>query len=309
MKAIYGIGETTYDIVFKKNQPQRAIVGGSVLNTSVSLGRLGLPVHFISSLGNDKIGDLSIGFLIGNGVNIERVNRYIGNSRIALAFMDEKNNAEYQFYNASQSPQLQYPKPTNEDIILFGSTNATQEDGRNELLCFLNQANANKSITIYDPNIRESDKNKLIGVRQKVEENMRFAKILKGSDQDFMRLYETSDAEKIFEKISHFGIKALIVTAGEKPVHLITNEISKSYPINPIKTVSTIGAGDNFTAGTITGFCKHNVNFQSIDLLSELQWNDIIDIGISFASEVCKSDDNYISTNFASTLNEQFLKI
>ena len=45
MRKIIGIGETILDIIFKNGQPTKALPGGSVFNTMVSLGRLGIPVH------------------------------------------------------------------------------------------------------------------------------------------------------------------------------------------------------------------------------------------------------------------------
>jgi fructokinase len=308
MRNIYTVGETTYDIIFRNNQPKHAVIGGSALNTSVSLGRLGFPVHFISRLGNDKIGNFSIRFLIDNGVQIENIVRFDGNSRISFAFMDNENNAEYQFYQASQSPSLQFPEPTDEDIISLGSTMAIQKEGRKELIQFLTKAVENNSLTIYDPNIRQTGEKELTGIRKKVEENLLLTKILKGSEQDFQRLYGTSDAGEIFLKVNEYGIKALIITAGVKPIQLITNEFSKSYPVEAIRPVSTIGAGDNFTAGIITGFYKHHVTVENINTLAEDSWDDIINIGNAFAFEVCKSEFNYISQEFATWFSECFLK-
>lgn len=39
---IIGIGETVFDILFKNNQPQKAVPGGSTFNSIVSLGRAGM---------------------------------------------------------------------------------------------------------------------------------------------------------------------------------------------------------------------------------------------------------------------------
>jgi len=39
---VIGIGETVLDILFKDNQPQKAIPGGSAFNSIVSLGRAGV---------------------------------------------------------------------------------------------------------------------------------------------------------------------------------------------------------------------------------------------------------------------------
>ena len=43
MRKVIGIGETVLDIIFKNNQPQRAVPGGSAFNAIISLGRAGVP--------------------------------------------------------------------------------------------------------------------------------------------------------------------------------------------------------------------------------------------------------------------------
>ena len=54
MRKVFGIGETILDIIFRNDQPQKAVPGGSVFNGLISLGRLNVPVSFISELGNDR---------------------------------------------------------------------------------------------------------------------------------------------------------------------------------------------------------------------------------------------------------------
>jgi fructokinase len=300
MRKIYAIGETTYDIVFRNNQPIRGVVGGSTLNSAVSLGRLQLPVYFLSRFGNDYIGDLSAKFLSENGVDCRFISRFEGQSRIALAFLDENNNASYQFYQGNKTPRLTFPKATKNDIILFGSLNAIKTKGRKELLNFLNKSSRENAFIIYDPNIRNFNENEREEIITKVEENSSFSTIVKGSTQDFMRLYGTSDATVLFSKFSILGIKALIITDGDKPTILKTNHIKKSYPVEPIEAISTIGAGDNFTAGIIFGLWKNKLLAEDLDSADECWWDEIIGFGNRFAVEVCKSQDNYISKEFVS---------
>ena len=50
MRKIIGIGETILDIIFKNGQPTKALPGGSVFNTMVSLGRLGTSIGTIWAL-------------------------------------------------------------------------------------------------------------------------------------------------------------------------------------------------------------------------------------------------------------------
>jgi fructokinase len=295
MRRIFAIGETTYDIVFRNNRPCGGSVGGSVLNSAVSLGRLKLPVFFLSRFGNDYIGDLSAKFLTENGIDCRYVVRFDGQSRIALAFLDENNNASYQFYQGNKTPRLIYPQVTGEDLIIFGSLNAIKDKGRKELIKFLSEAAEKKTIVMYDPNIRNFSQEERLEVIRKVEENCSMSTILKGSKEDFERLYERADADFLFSKFTGSGLKILMITNGDKPVVLKTANFEKSYPVQEVNVVSAIGAGDNFNAGVIYGLWKNSVMKDHLDHLDENTWDEIIGYGIRFSSEVCSSEENYIS--------------
>ena len=58
MRNIFAIGESLLDIIFSDGLPNSAKAGGSMLNSVVSLGRIGLPVHFITEYGLDSPGKL-----------------------------------------------------------------------------------------------------------------------------------------------------------------------------------------------------------------------------------------------------------
>lgn len=302
MARIFTTGETTFDIVFKNNQPHRAIIGGSALNTSVSLGRLGLPVNFISRISEDHTGEMSMKFLSDNHVNVESIVRYDGKSRLSIAFLDSDNNAEYQFYNPETLPSLIYPEVKSDDYILFGSSNAIMNEGRDNLICFLEKANKENVIVIYDPNVRKSD----AYIKEKVEMNMKYASIIKASVQDFVNLYNISDGELIWKKVNELGVDTLILTDGEKPVSVFSYDLKKKYEIQAIETVSTIGAGDNFSAGLLAGFYYGNIKRKNIKFLKEKQWDKIINLSISFSSEVCRSEMNYISEEYAKEISFRF---
>src|ERR1035438_659703 len=86
-RKVFAVGETVWDIIFKNGTPLTARAGGSMLNTSVSLGRCGIPVSFISEIGNDEPGRHIFNFLSGNKVSTDYVQRYSdGKTAIALAF-------------------------------------------------------------------------------------------------------------------------------------------------------------------------------------------------------------------------------
>ena len=88
MRKVIGIGETILDIIFENGQPQRAVVGGSVLNGMVSLSRLGVPVTFISETGDDRVGDIICDFMHENGMTTDYVARFHERkSPVSLAFL------------------------------------------------------------------------------------------------------------------------------------------------------------------------------------------------------------------------------
>jgi Sugar kinases, ribokinase family len=76
MRKVIGIGETILDIIFKENQPYKAVPGGSVFNGLISLSRLDIPVSFISEIGNDHVGDIIADFLKENKISTDYVDRF-----------------------------------------------------------------------------------------------------------------------------------------------------------------------------------------------------------------------------------------
>ena len=51
--------------------------------------------------------------------------------------------------------------------------------------------------------------------------------------------------------------------------------------------------------GIIFGLLKHNVRYEDLDTMDEATWDQVIQYGIEFAAEVCKSFNNSVSKEFA----------
>ena len=159
MRKVIGIGETVLDIIFKANKPHTAVPGGSVFNGLVSLGRLGVPVSFISELGNDRVGDIIRAFMEDNNISTELVDCFPdGKSPISLAFLDGENNANYIFYKDYPKQRLDVPLPTinPDDILIFGSYYSLNPALRDRMVEFLDYAKERKAILYYDPNFRKA---------------------------------------------------------------------------------------------------------------------------------------------------------
>lgn len=297
MRKVYGIGEALLDIIFKNDQPIGAVAGGSTLNSIVSLGRMKHNVYLISETGNDRIGDTIDRFLISNGVSDQYLFRRDGTrSPIALAFLNEKNDAEYEIfkdYSAQTLSGAQPPFQTN-DIIMFGSFFSLNPSVRTQLVKYLKAARASGAIIIYDPNYRNHHAHKTNGLLKIIEENFSLAHIVRGSNEDFNNIYGLENEASMADKVSEF-CPNVIVTANSKGVYLHAGKCRHWLPTPEITPVSTIGAGDNFNAGLIHGILSTGVLTATINNLNLNHWKRILAPAVAFASDVCCSLENYIS--------------
>jgi fructokinase len=302
MRMIYGIGETVYDIIFKDGVPQAAKPGGSVLNAMVSLGRTGLPVSFISEYGKDEVGSLIDKFLNTNGVNTSDSYRYDdANTSLALAFLNEKNDAHYTFYKDFPEKRLdiEFPQVTHDDIVLCGSFYAVWSEIRSKFTGFIKSAQEKGAMILYDPNFRKSHVSELEKLRPMIIENIEMAGIIRGSDEDFRNIFGTGTADEAWEIIRKY-CNCLVYTASADGVFVRTDSFAGDFPVKKIKPVSTIGAGDNFNAGMVTAIYNNGINREDLSKVGEEQWRKIVSSGVEFATEVCLSYENYIGSAFAS---------
>jgi fructokinase len=307
MRKIYGIGETVLDIIFKDGQPQAAKAGGSVLNSMVSMGRMELPAAFISEYGADDVGNLVDGFLRKNGVDTSFVHRYKeGSTALALAFLDDKNDAHYTFYKDYPGKRLDidFPSVDADDIVQCGSFYAIWPEIREKFKTFITGAYEKGALVLYDPNFRKSHVSELGQLKPLIIENMKVASIVRGSDEDFRNIFGANTPEEAWEEVRNYS-RCLVYTANADGVSVKAPNFSGKFPVRRITPVSTIGAGDNFNAGIISSIYRKSIKREQLESLSYTEWNEVIETAVAFATHVCLSYENYISPEFAGELKRK----
>lgn len=307
MRKVIGIGETILDILFKNGQPTAAIPGGSVFNGIISLGRMGINVCFVSETGNDKVGTIIKNFMEESGVSTDYINTFPdGKSPVSLAFLDEHNDAEYSFYKDYPRQRLDVALPPIEedDIVVFGSYFALNPVLREKVVEFLNYAREKKAILYYDPNFRSTHKDEALKLAPTLIENLEYADIVRGADQDFANMYNgLTGADRIYKNKIQFYCSNFLYTAGGEAISLRTNTISKEYEVRKLEAVSTVGAGDNFNAGIVYGLLKLDIRHRDLEHIREQDWDKIVQCGIDFAADVCMNLSNSVSKEFAKAHN------
>ena len=292
-KRIIGIGETVWDILFKDDQPQKAVPGGSTFNSIISLGRAGMPCAMVTEVGGDHVGDIICRYLHDNGVSSEYVCRHAQTkSHISLAFLDEHNDAQYVFYKDHASVTLdgKLPETSKDDVVLFGSFFAINPAIRPVVGDLLRTARKTGAWLYYDVNFRKPHIADLPKVMANIEENMSLADVVRGSTEDFDHIYGLRDGEAVYERVKHH-CSTLILTDGARSIRVYTPEGCETYPVQKIETVSTVGAGDNFNAGYIYAMMR-GADDQASRIMMAQQWSQ----------DVCQQIGNHISDGLVKKL-------
>ena len=303
MRKVIGIGETVLDIIFRDEQPIHALPGGSTFNAIISLSRAGMKTSFIGETGNDRVGRMIIKFLKDNGCDTDCVNVYPDSkSPLSLAFLNERNDAEYIFYKDHPNDRLDFtfPEVNADDIVLYGSYYALNPVIRPQVKGFLDYAKERGAILYYDVNFRASHQHEVMKLTPNLLENFELADIVRGSSEDFQILFKKDDPDVVYRSQIMFYTKKFIYTQAAQPVELRADGgLKKQYPVEPIETVSTVGAGDNFNAGFIYGLIRYGITRREIESgLQEEQWDEVMRCAQQFSRETCKSLYNYISQEF-----------
>lgn len=291
---VIGIGETVLDILFKDNRPQKAVPGGSTFNSIISLGRAGVPCAMVTEVGDDHIGDMTCQFLRENGVSDAFVRRRMGTkSHVTLAFLDEHNDAQYIFYKDHASAALdgELPHIQEDDMVLFGSFFAINPAIRPAVRSMLSEAHNAGAWLYYDINFRKTHIADIPDVMPNIEENMQLANVVRGSMEDFGYLYNLTDADAIYALVRRF-CSTLILTDGARTIRVYTPEGCATYPVKPIETVSTVGAGDNFNAGYIYAI-RNGIDDPAARIAMAQRWSQ----------DVCRQLGNNISDELVTQLH------
>ena len=302
MAKVIGIGETVFDILFKNNVPVKGVPGGSVYNCVISLGRCGVETEFISEVGDDRIGNIILEHLKDSNVGSSAVCCFSGGkSPLALAFLNERNDAEYLFYKDYPNNRLEveFPVINKGDIVVYGSYFVLNPVLRKKTKAFLEYAHEQGALLYYDINFRKNHVNERIKLAEALIENLEFADVVRGSADDFNYLYEMTDASKIYNEKIKFYSQNFIFTSGSGNVQLFTRDGSTTYAVKDVEVVSTVGAGDNFNAGILYGFAKNGVTRDMLSQLTAAEWNRIISHGLDFSAHACTLIENYVDKEWA----------
>lgn len=245
------IGEALIDIVREAGGTSVEHVGGSPANVAVGLARLDHEVRLATTLGRDQRGERIADHLRRHGVEVTGASFSARTTSTAAATFDSDRNATYEFDLHWDLAPVKARKRTTH--VHAGSLATVLEPGASRARAAMAATHSEATLS-YDPNIRPGIMGDLDQVRTGVEELLAIIDVVKASTEDLELLYPEHTVAEIIDHWLMLGPALVVVTRGGAGVTYRTavGELV-SLPAAPVPIVDTVGAGDSFMAGLISG--------------------------------------------------------
>lgn len=242
------IGEALTDIVRTSGRAGEH-PGGSPMNVSFGLGRLGEDVTFLTRIGDDERGRAIIEHLNSAGVVVRPEPVAGSRTSTAEATIEESGSAQYVF-------DIEWTLDGDVagedfDVVHFGSIGAFMAPGAAEVRRIIAARHPHLTVT-FDPNVRPA----LLGAREEVvrevEELVALSDVVKASDEDLAWLYPGEDADAVALRWLECGASLVFVTRGSGGSIARSRKVRVELASHEVEVVDTIGAGDAFMAGILS---------------------------------------------------------
>jgi fructokinase len=291
------IGEALVDLIPDgATGEHRPRPGGSPFNVAVGLARLGNRTALMARFADDRYGRLLRSTAAAEGIDLRGAPRAAERASVATASVDAAARATYEFDMEGTADwqwtaaELRDLNPETE-VLHFGSLASWTPPGSERIADLVDEFRAGREGLIsYDPNIRPA----VLGARGRgvelVEQSVRRAHVVKASRDDLEWLYPDLAVDDVAQRWSALGPDVVVVTEGAEGAGAYRRTRAPlRRPARPVKVVDTIGAGDAFTAGLLTGLVRRRLHRnRRLDGISDGTLADILDEAILVAAITCE---------------------
>lgn len=252
------VGESLVDII---NDPHRsaavqAHAGGSPLNVAVGAARLGLRTGLVTHYAEDRYGQLIEEHLHSNDVHVIHGGKTPTST--ALATLGANGSADYTFsitweINGASLPALAAVEASTH--VHTGSIATALPPGDDTVFVLVQAARGHATIS-YDPNCRPAICPDAAVARRKAENFVAVSDVVKASDEDLSWLYPDRNPEETLQAWLKLGPSIVALTRGASGPVILSGKGRVEMAAEPITMADTIGAGDSFMAGLISGLAQ-----------------------------------------------------
>lgn len=240
-------------------------LAGAEVNVCIGLKRLGYDVSYVTKLGRDPLGKYIKNFLVKEDIDISYITF---DERFPTAFqmkgMTESGDPEVVYFRKGTAAS-HITKEDIEKIDLDGVRHihvtgippALSESFREATYKLISKAKEKGLFITFDPNLRPAlwtSKEEMVRVINDIASKCDM--VLPGVAEGLI-LTGSDDPSKIADFYLKLGVKTVIVKVGDKGAFVKTIDESYTVPGYKVKTVvDTVGAGDGFAVGIISGLIE-----------------------------------------------------
>lgn len=288
--AITVAGEALVDLVMQANQQLTACSGGASYNLTRALARQGVGVAYLNPLSRDRFGREMYQSLVQEGVRLAQSEPVPEPTSLAVVHLDDTGHPEYAFYRQGVADRAltaqalirsseQFPTA---QIVCVGCLALAPDDTALYLPWIEHQHHSGR-LMVLDINMRPSAVPHLSPYRANVMRAIRFAHIIKASDEDLQNLHVPGKTpqQQASWLLETSGAQMLLLTMGAQGATMLFNNAMKQRSVSgrekhPIEVVDTIGAGDSFLAGFLACWLTlaHEHNTHAVHLANLLNDSD-----------------------------------
>jgi fructokinase len=261
------IGESLVDIISDPRRPQevqgqvqgnppQAHPGGSPLNVAVGVARLGLATNLVTHYAEDRYGLMIEGHLHANGVTT--IQGGSAPTSTATATLSSEGAATYAFDSSwditgASLPALAAVEASSH--VHTGSIAAVLAPGDQATLALVRAARDHATVS-FDPNCRPGISPDVAAARAQAELFVAASDVVKASDEDLAWLYPDRTPEESMAAWLELGPALVALTRGGDGPVIIGRGGRVEMPGETITVADTVGAGDSFMAGLISGLAQ-----------------------------------------------------
>lgn len=249
-KTVISFGEIVWDVF-----PQEMKLGGAPLNFAYYASQNGANSYIVSALGNDELGDETLGLIKETGVDYSYIQRNSHPTGQVLVTLTGEGIPQYEI---REGVSWDYIESTNEilelagkaDAICWGALAQRNNCTRETVFAILDAAGSD-CMKVFDINIRQHYYS-----REIIEGSLKRADVLKLNEDELPLVAEMFGLDidsAIGSLTAMFGLKAVLYTQGAVCSEVYTyGKLESRIDTPKVQVVDTVGAGDSFTASFVS---------------------------------------------------------
>jgi fructokinase len=271
----------------------KAIAGGSPFNVAVGLRRLGIEAGLFGGLSTDFLGRRLLQVLKDEGVSQRFLVEFAAPTTLAMVAVGTDGSPQYSFRGegcADRQLLVDHLPVLGDDVrgLHIGSFSLVVQPIGDTLLNLVKRESGKRLISL-DPNVRLNPQPDIQLWRARVAELVKYADLIKVSDEDLHLLYPNQSPESVLQGWLQHRCQLVFLTRGGDGASVFSRQHGTwSAPAVKVVMADTVGAGDTFQAALIAWLTEQRLDsVAGLQQLSRAQIDTMLGFAIRAAALTC----------------------